>query len=357
MSARESTNPLWEARLFQDRVTADCIDVPFKRLQISRELKIDLADSGQNRKGSVDITKLEIGSEIVGIPFEAFTLHFFPLNRDEVIREQLASISDAVAFFIVYPENAEFSQVLTDAAIGKTKTFHYKYKFGNHTMGVHERSTPVHGWEAKTDDRKSMFELTTDRFEDAGDEKELDSTSIRKREVASETIQIKWSKGKDELCGCSKKLGTWETLPLDTPQKTIRPWVGKTMAGVAVRDHQDHYLIAAFSAETGGWDVVDLGHLTNASTALNWMTRDVPTASINTKEHRYTYSANTGRWTSPTDTTLQPAEETMKLEFQSSRKADYSSKVSRLVKEFQKWSASLPRYKKHGIMFKARTSG
>jgi thiol-disulfide isomerase/thioredoxin len=72
--------------------------------------------------------------------------------------------------------------------------------------------------------------------------------------------------------------------------------------------------------------------------------------------HLYTFAAEKASWTSPTDMTLQPAEETMKLELQGSSDADVPGKTTRLADEFRKWRVSLPRYKKEGMDFNTQYS-
>ncbi len=180
----------------------------------------------------------------------------------------------------------------------------------------------------------------------AGSERVGAQNPGNQRQISSGGVIVTWSESNDELRGFSHKTGDWEIIRI-APQKEIVPTVFLNMAAVRFGDS-----IAAFSGTKGWWDVIELSKDSKSQPTVS-----DSLVQIEDNGHLYTFAAEKASWTSPTDATLLPAEESMTLEFQSSSKAEYDSKVSRLVIEFRKWSDSLPRYKKHGMMFKARASG
>ncbi len=115
------------------------------------------------------------------------------------------------------------------------------------------------------------------------------------REVQEEGIIITWPETNDELRGFSQKLGEWEVLKIDpqklNPGQIINPVVAANVAAVRCGDS-----IAAFSADTGWWDVIDLA---KGSTAYPSVSASL--VKIDDNGHLYTFSSSRGEWTSPTD--------------------------------------------------------
>ncbi len=115
------------------------------------------------------------------------------------------------------------------------------------------------------------------------------------RLVGEGSIIIQWSEKLDELSGFSKKTGRWQKLKID-PQERIQPICFDLVGAVRLKNG-----MAAYSAETGTWDVVHLPEDSNSQPAVS---QDL--VQFKEGEHFYTFAASTGRWTSPTDPALTP---------------------------------------------------
>ncbi len=148
-----------------------------------------------------------------------------------------------------------------------------------------------------------------------------------RRRIDSESIIIMWSEGNDELRGFSNKLGVWEILKIE-PQKRIMPTVGGTVGAVRIGDS-----VAAYSGDTGSWDVVDLSR---DSTAI--ITADKELITTQDGEHLYTFAATLGSWTSPTDPELKAAEGELSIRLNSPA-----------YDKFYAWVQTLPKYKRSNI--------
>ena len=124
------------------------------------------------------------------------------------------------------------------------------------------------------------------------------------RLVDSGQVMVTWSEHKDELRGFSQTKGEWTLLKIE-PQKQVVPVMVGVGVVAAVKLSGG---MAAYSGETGTWDVVKLPANSDAQptvTANRVQFRD--------SDHLYTFAASTGRWTSPTDERLQRATETIRL--------------------------------------------
>ena len=81
-----------------------------------------------------------------------------------------------------------------------------------------------------------------------------------------ETITISWTEKNDELSGFSNKTGRWQKLKIE-PQDSIQPNCAEFGGAVRLKN-----AMAAYSRETGTWDVV---HLPEGSSAMPAVSSDV----------------------------------------------------------------------------------
>lgn len=160
------------------------------------------------------------------------------------------------------------------------------------------------------------------------------------REVQAEGIIITWSETNDELRGFSQKLGDWEVLKIDpqklNPQHKVTPVVDSNIAAVRIGDS-----IAAFSGEKGWWDVIELS---KNSTAVPVVSPSL--AVFEDNGHLYTFSANIGSWSSPTDPNLVPVQQEVKL-------VEHGGGKGR--QKLTEWMQQLPDYMERGISVKTMT--
>lgn len=160
------------------------------------------------------------------------------------------------------------------------------------------------------------------------------------REVQEEGIIITWSEKIDELRGFSQKLGDWEILKIDTqklnPGQIVIPIASANVAAVRFGDS-----IAAFSGELGWWDVIDLS---NGSTAVPVVSPSL--VKIEDNGHLYTFSANKGSWSSPTDPNLVPVEQVISIS---------NTVGSKGRQRLTEWMQQLPDYMERGITVKTMT--
>ena len=154
------------------------------------------------------------------------------------------------------------------------------------------------------------------------------ATQKSDRLMAHGSIMIAWSETNDELRGTSNKMGQWENLKIEQ-QATITPILADTVAAVRMVDS-----IAAYSGETGSWDWIALA---KDSTATISMHKDF--ILLEGGEHVYTFYANFGVWTSPTDPDLQPME--AKYRFPKTR--------GKIFNDLTLWLSSLPKNKVYDI--------
>lgn len=154
------------------------------------------------------------------------------------------------------------------------------------------------------------------------------SAASKERVVAEGNIVIAWSENMDELRGFSTKIGDWEVLKVPA-QKRIVPSIS-TLVGVVELEGA----IAGFSASRGCWDIIELpgGVHAEAFVHPNMLT-------VQTPDHLYTFAAEKGQWTSPTDPELQPLYEEITL----------SNSAKTPFGQFQKWLESLPKHQARGM--------
>lgn len=178
----------------------------------------------------------------------------------------------------------------------------------------------------------------------------FDSNLNPKREIQAEGIIITWSEENDELRGFSQKLGEWEVLKTDpqklNPGQIIIPIVAANVAAVRFGDS-----IAAFSGEKGWWDVIDLE---KGSTEYPFVSPSL--VKIDDNGHLYTFSANKGSWSSPTDPELQEQNRTLEVRHKRTSAPTVFADVNNRMKQFESWRDSLPAYKRRGILLSV-TSG
>ncbi len=163
------------------------------------------------------------------------------------------------------------------------------------------------------------------------------------REVQAEGIIITWSETNDELRGFSQKLGEWEVLKIDpqklNPNQIIIPIVAANVAAVRIGDS-----VAAFSGEKGWWDVVDLAKGAGSESAA-YPHVSPSLVKVEDNGHLYTFSANKGEWTSPTDPELQPA--TFEYSFK-------REEVEDGIGQFDAWLKQLPQHEGRRVSLHVR---
>lgn len=121
-----------------------------------------------------------------------------------------------------------------------------------------------------------------------------------RRMVSAQNIIISWPKENDELRGFSLSKGTWTNLKVP-PQAGIMPVISSNVAAVKITNG-----MAAFSGERQNWAVLPLP---KGSKALPVLSDNLVT--VYEGDHIYTFAANSGRWTSPTDLTLAETSKTL----------------------------------------------
>lgn len=112
--------------------------------------------------------------------------------------------------------------------------------------------------------------------------------------VWSKGVGITWSKDRDVLRGFSQTLGDWATIRIKPPERVI-PILGVNVAAVSVGSN-----MAAFSGVTCTWDLLKPSQPFTSQPEVG---PDLVT--IRSADHIYTFAAAFGKWTSPTDDTLQ----------------------------------------------------
>lgn len=131
------------------------------------------------------------------------------------------------------------------------------------------------------------------------------------RPVSSDNVTISWSDHRDELQGQSGKTGKWSMLKIPR-QDFIIPIVGANMAAVMVGKS-----LAAYSAECGRWDVLEVAGIDKKGVAVE----DNSVKVFVGKEKRfYVFSSKSGEWTSPTDPDYRPAEEVLHVSLETARR-------------------------------------
>ena len=179
-------------------------------------------------------------------------------------------------------------------------------------------------------------------------------------ENESDTIKIERSETQNEFYGFSKPLEKGEALPIGSWQTVSMPIVGTKVGMISFMDSGKHQWIASFSRETGTWDVVDLGDWADNSPVdvptLKGLKLNDPQTSFKTNGHKYTFSADTGRWSSPTDPELQEQNRTLVVRSPRTSAAAVFVDVDNRMKQFTTWRDSLPAYKRRGILLSV-TSG
>ena len=111
--------------------------------------------------------------------------------------------------------------------------------------------------------------------------------------VWSNGIGITWSDNKDLLHGFSHATGRWATIRIEPPDQ-VDPTVGDHVAVVAVGSS-----VAAYSGATCTWDLLKLElPITSGPAIYSELVR------VRTADHIYTFAAAHGKWTFPTDTSL-----------------------------------------------------
>lgn len=151
LAAKKPDSPLvWKLRIMDDQVSADYIQHPFRRLQINRVLcHQPEPDSNGNQvePQCIDVTTLGIGTELAGEAPGAYVTHFLPLQRDDLVRRQLANDADAVAFLIAYPDRSDFNRVLNDSGDEDPAKAKLHFEPGDFKGAESEQIFPTHGWE------------------------------------------------------------------------------------------------------------------------------------------------------------------------------------------------------------------
>ena len=129
---------------------------------------------------------------------------------------------------------------------------------------------------------------------------------------------------------------------------------------ISFMDPGKHQWLAGFSSETGTWDVVDLGDWADNSPVdvptLKGLKLNDPQTSFKIDGHKYSFSADTGRWSSPTDPELQEQNRTLELRYPRTSAPTVFVDVNNRMKQFETWRDSLPAYKRRGILL-SDTSG
>ncbi len=149
------------------------------------------------------------------------------------------------------------------------------------------------------------------------------------RQISTDDLIITWSEKNDELRGYSISLGTWEVLKIE-PQEAIAPTGVSNLVVVRLGTS-----IAAFSAEKGWWDVIELPDATKVNVEI----KNDRLVLVQTNEHLYAFVAEKGLWTSPTDPELKAATERVAgLEINRSK-----------IDAFEAWRMTLPLYKQRGL--------
>ncbi len=178
----------------------------------------------------------------------------------------------------------------------------------------------------------SSFEPYYEKLKQDSARNSKPSPASNERVVGGYEILIAWSEKLDELRGFSTKIGDWEILRI-SPQKSIVPKVSTSVAVVELEG-----AIAGFSATKCCWDVIELPKEIRAETIVhpNMLT-------VQTPDHLYTFAAEKGQWTSPTDPELQPVSETINV--------SDSDKMRNggIYDQFQKWVEILPKHEAKGV--------
>ncbi len=173
-------------------------------------------------------------------------------------------------------------------------------------------------------------------------------------ENESDTIKIERSETRNEFYGFSKPLKKGEALPTGSWQTVSMPIVGTKVAMISFMDPGKHQWLAGFSSETGTWDVVDLGDWADNSPVdvptLKGLKLNDPQTSFKIDGHKYSFSAGTGRWSSPTDPELQEQNRTLELRYPRTSAPTVFVDVNNRMKQFETWRDSLPAYKRRGIL-------
>lgn len=184
----------------------------------------------------------------------------------------------------------------------------------------------------------SKFEPYYDKLKQDSARSSQLSQASNERVVGGDTIIIAWSEKLDELRGFSAKIGDWEVLKIP-PQKSIVPKVAKFVAVVELEG-----AIAGFSASKCCWDVIELPEGVRAEALVN-----TNMLTVQTPDHLYTFAADKGTWTSPTDPDLQPVHEAIQVSNHD------KMRDGGIHDQFQKWLESLPKHQARGIQLNGGT--
>ncbi len=106
-------------------------------------------------------------------------------------------------------------------------------------------------------------------------------------------VGITWSKNKDVLHGFSQATGRWATIRIDPPSQIV-PIVGSNVAVVPVGSDMPGY-----SGTTCTWDLLQLDQAIEDGPSVG-----EELVTIHCADHVYTFAAALGKWTSPTDSSL-----------------------------------------------------
>jgi hypothetical protein len=111
------------------------------------------------------------------------------------------------------------------------------------------------------------------------------------RYIIARDIMVSWSEGRDVAWGFSKSLGKWASQKIDPPAPDSK--------GLAVDDELAVWRVNsayyAFSGKTGTWDVLRLPEGHSPPQVL-----DSGFSRVHDGDDLFTFSAATGRWSSPT---------------------------------------------------------
>lgn len=127
---------------------------------------------------------------------------------------------------------------------------------------------------------------------EAGKKRRIELSDEFGRPVVSGSVTVTWSDDHKELQALSAKTGRWTNISIPQ-QDVIVPIVGHSVCAV-----QLDASIAAYSSETGTWDLLEIEDVKSAVVSVDSSSVKV---NLKTSSRFYVFPVNSGVWTSPND--------------------------------------------------------